>query len=465
MTHAYDAIIIGTGQAGPPLAQDLAAQGQRVAIAEGYRFGGSCVNYGCTPSKTLIASAHAAHLARRGGDFGFDVGHVEIDFGRVSERVIGSIERGSSRLEQRLRDNERITVYSDYARFEGRDGDDYLISVGDARLRAPRVFVNTGTRARLPQIEGFERTPWLTSEGLLRLTELPEHLLILGGNYIGVEMGQAFRRLGGRVTIIEQSDSLMRREDEDIRQIVHEFMQGEGVEILTSAKAVKAEPAADGGVRLFVQRKGEDEPRELTGSHWLIAIGRVPNSDQLNLDAVGIDTDDAGHIIVDEHLQTTAPNVYALGDVNGKGAFTHTSYHDYEIVRDNLLHGRDRTWTERVMTYALYTDPPLGRVGMSEREARESGKNVLMATQPMRGVSRAIEQAETTGLSKLLVDADSGQFLGAAVLGFHGDDVVQIFNFYMATGQPYQPLMEALPIHPTIAEYLPFMLHSLKPLK
>jgi pyruvate/2-oxoglutarate dehydrogenase complex dihydrolipoamide dehydrogenase (E3) component len=464
MTHAYDAIIIGTGQAGPPLAHDLTAQGQRVAVAEGYRFGGSCVNYGCTPSKTLIASAHAAHLARRGDDFGFDIGGMQIDFGRVSERVIGSIERGSSRLERRLRENERVTVYSDYARFEGREGDDYLVTVGAARLRAPRVFINTGTRARLPAIEGLERTPWLTSEGLLRLTELPEHLLILGGSYIGVEMGQAFRRLGSRVTIIEQSETLVRREDEDIRQIVHELLRAEGVEILTGAKVVQAEPAEEGGVRLFVQHSDEPEPRALSGSHWLIAIGRVPNSDRLNLESVAISTDDAGHIVVDEHLQTTAPNVYALGDVNGKGAFTHTSYHDYEIVRDNLLHGRDRTWTERVTTYALYTDPPLGRVGMSEREARASDRKVLMATQPMGGVSRAIEQAQTTGLIKLLVDADSGRFLGAAVLGFRGDDVVQVFNFYMATGQPFQPLMEALPIHPTIAEFLPFMLRSLRPL-
>lgn len=465
MTKQYDAVVIGTGQAGPPLAGKLVKAGQTVAIAEGYRFGGSCVNYGCRPTKVMIASARAAHMARRGADFGVEIDNFSINWGRVRERVVGIIEETSQRTENWLRGLENLDVYQDYASFEGKSGGRYRVRMGDSIVEAPRVFINTGTRAHIPDVEGMDSVEWLDSEKLLRLEEQPEHLIILGGSYIGLEMGQAFRRFGSEVTIIETAECLINREDDDIQSEVHRFLGEEGINIHTRSRLYRAESTLDGRIRVYVRRDDDGSEHEITGSHWLNAIGRTPNTDRLNLESVGIETDEHGYVVVDDTLQTTAEGVYALGDINGKGAFTHTSYHDYEIVRDNLLHGRNRKWTDRTLAYNLYIDPPLGRVGMSEAEARESGRNVLMATKPMSHVGRAIEQAETAGLMKLLVDADSEQFLGAAVLGFHGDEVIQVIGYYMATGATYRPMMEALPIHPTVAELLPTMLHELEPLE
>lgn len=460
----YDAIIIGTGQAGPAMAHALIAQGRKVAIAEGYRFGGSCVNYGCRPTKTLIASARAAHMARRGADFGVLIDSMRIDWARVRARVVGIIDDTSAGMERGLRDTDGLDVYAVYAAFEGRgDGGRYRVRMGDEILEAPQVFLNTGTRARVPQVEGIESVEWLDSEKLLRLESLPEHLIILGGSYIGLEMGQAFRRLGSRVTIIETSECIINREDADIKQELYRVLTGEGITIHTQSRLYKAEALAGGGVRVTV--RGDDGAEHvISGTHWLNAVGRVPNTDRLNLESVGVEVDSRGYVIVDERLQTTAPNVYALGDINGKGAFTHTSYHDFEIVRDNLLRGRDRKWSHRTMAYNLYTDPPLGRVGMSESEARESGRRILMAVKPMKHIGRAVEQDETAGLIKLLVDADSERFVGAAVLGFHGDDVIQVISYYMATGASYKIMQDALPIHPTVAEFFPTILGELKPL-
>ncbi len=464
MMKVYDAIVIGTGQAGPAMGQQLVKRGKKVAIAEGYRFGGSCVNYGCRPTKTLIASAHAAHMARRGADFGFEIGSLSVNWERVRARVVGIIEDTSQSIETGLRDTEGMDVYPVYAQFEGKADGQYHVRVGDDVISAPQVFINTGTRARHPSIEGGDRVEALDSEKVLRLDVLPDHLIILGGSYIGLEMGQAFRRLGSAVTIIETSECLISREDDDIKTEIHRVLSEEGISIHTLSNISKVEPQAKGGITVHVRSEVDDSEIVVSGSHWLNAIGRVPNTDKLNLAAVGIETDERGFIKVDEFLETSAAGVYALGDVNGKGAFTHTSYQDYEIVRDNLLHGRERRWTDRVMTYALFTDPPLGRVGMSEHEARKSGSNVLMAVMPMSKVGRAVENDETAGLIKLLVDADSERFLGASILGLHGDEVVQAINYFMATGASYKVMMETLPIHPTVAEFLPTVLSELEPL-
>lgn len=461
----YDAIVIGTGQAGPSMADQLVKQGRRVAIAEGYRFGGSCVNYGCTPTKTLIASARAAHMVRRGADFGVDIDHFTINWNRVRERVLGMIEDTSGGIERWLRGTEGMDVYHAYARFEEKADGQYRVRVGDDVIQAPQVFLNTGTRARIPAIEGINNVNWLDSEKLLRLDTLPAHLIILGGSYIGLEMGQAFRRLGSQVTIIETAECLINREDNDIKEEIHRIFAAEGIAVHTLSKLTRVEPVENGGIRAYIRHDADGSEHVITGSHWLNAIGRVPNTDQLNLEAVGVEIDERGLVMVNEYLETTAPGIYALGDMNGKGAFTHTSYHDYEIVRDNLLHGRRRKWTDRNPIFALFTDPPLGRVGMTEKEARQSGRNVLMATKPVNRMSRAKEQSETDGLIKLLIDADTEQFLGAAVLGLHGDEVIQVIGYFMATGASYQVMMEALPVHPTIAEFLPTILSELAPIQ
>ncbi len=459
----YDAIVIGTGQAGPSMASQLAASGQKVAIVEGYRFGGSCVNYGCRPTKVLIASAHAAHLARRGADFGVMIEGMSIDWARVSQRVTGIIDNTSSGIEGWLRGLEGVDVYHAYAHFEGVADGQYRVRAGDDVFQAPQVFLNTGTRARIPNIPGVESVNALDSEKLLRLDVLPEHLLIYGGSYIALEMGQAFRRLGSRVTIIETAECIIHREDDDVQQVVHGMLTDEGVVIHTHSQITRVEATAAGGIRLHV-RDDDGSEHTVEGSHWLNAVGRIPNTDKLHLEAVGVQVDARGNVVVNDFLQTTAPGIYALGDINGKGAFTHTSYHDFEIVRDNLLRGRQRKVSERTMAYSLFTDPPLGRVGMSEKDARASGRKVLMATKPMSSIGRAIEQAETTGFIKLLVDAETERFLGATALGYHGDDVVQVISYYMATGATYRPMLEALPIHPTIAECMPTILSELAPL-
>jgi pyruvate/2-oxoglutarate dehydrogenase complex dihydrolipoamide dehydrogenase (E3) component len=462
MKH-YDAIVIGSGQAGPSMANQLIKAGQKVALAEGYRFGGSCVNYGCRPTKTLIASAKAAHMARRGADFGVKIDGFSIDWGRVRQRVDSIIDDTSAGIEGWLRGIDGLDVYHAYAQFDGMADGQYRVRMGDEVVTAPRVFLNTGTRASVPRVEGIEAVDWLESEKLLRIDHLPEHLIILGGSYIGLEMGQAFRRLGSRVTIVETSHCVIHREDDDIQEVVHGTLTGEGITIHTHSNIYKAEALPNGGVRVYV-RDDDGAEHTVEGSHWLNAIGRVPNTDKLNLESVGVKTDKRGFVEVNEFLETTAPGIYALGDINGKGAFTHTSYMDYEIVRDNLLHGRSRKHTDRTQVYALFTDPVLGRVGMSEKDARASGRNILMAKKLMSKIGRAVEQDETAGFIKLLVDADTEQFVGAAVLGFHGDEVVQAVSYYMATGARYQTMMETLPIHPTIAEFLPTVLSELAPL-
>lgn len=458
--HNYDAIIIGAGQAGPSLAGALVAQGKRVALAEGHKIGGSCVNYGCIPTKTLIASAKVARQIQRSAEYGIQVGEVKVDFAAVMARM--NQRRGDARsgLEAWLEGMAGLDLYRTYAQFDGQDAHgNYRVQVGEEVISAPQVFLNVGTRAFIPPIEGIDGVPYLDSEGILALTELPQHLLILGGSYIGLELGLAFRRLGAQVSIIENNPRLIAREDEDISAEAQAIVEAEGVRLYLGHQAIHAQ-TQDAGLSLTLQ-DAVGGRTVLSGSHLLVAVGRKANSERLNLSSVGIEVDKRGFIPVGEGLETTARGIYALGDVNGRGAFTHTSYQEYQIVLDNL-NGAQRRVSERTLAYALYLDPPLGRVGMSESEVRASGRPALIAKKAMNQIGRALEQGETRGFIKLLVDAETERFLGAAVFGYQGDDVVQIISNFMATGASYRVMRDALPIHPTIGEFLPSMLNELQ---
>ncbi len=450
----YDAIIIGTGQAGFPLAGALTGKGWRVALAESSFFGGTCINYGCTPTKTIVASARAAYLARRGADFGVHTGPVRVDFARVMQRKDAIVERFRGGLVERLESTDNLAIYREQARFEGP----HTVRVGDAVIEGERIYINTGARAFTPPIPGLES---VDNVGILRLTELPEHLLILGGGYIGLEFGQAFRRFGSDVTIIEAGPKLIRREDDDVAAGVLEILENEGVRVLLNATATRV-TQDHGGVRMTVEQDGAEHT--VSGSHLLVAIGRRPNSDTLALDRAGVETTERGYITVDNHLRTNVPHIFALGDVNGRGAFTHTSYNDYEIVLDNL-NGGTRRLSDRHMTYALYIDPPLGRVGMTEEQVRADGRAALTATMPMSSVSRAIERDETQGFMKVLVDANTKQFLGASILGIGGDEIIHTITDLMYAHAPYTVMQNAVHIHPTVSELLPTLLNGLKPLE
>lgn len=458
----YDAIIIGTGQAGPSLAAALVDKGQKVAIAEGYKIGGSCVNYGCIPTKTLIASAGVARMVQRGAEYGVITGPIQIDMATVMARTHKRLNSAHDGLEKWLHGMDNLDIYRVYASFAGSADGLHHVRMGDEVIAAPHVYINTGTSTVIPDIPGLRDVDYLDNEGILNLTELPQHLIALGGGYISLEMGQAFRRFGSAVTIIEAHDHIIRNEDDDIIAEVERILTDEGINLVTGKRAVQVAQATAGSITVTLEA-ADGTRSTVTGSHLLVSVGRRPNSGKLNLAAVNVQTDARGYIVIDDHLQTTTPGIWALGDVNGHGGFTHTSYQDYEIVLDNI-NGGSRKVTDRIMAYALYIDPPLGRVGMTEREARASGRPVLMAVKPMQHIGRALEQGETYGMIKLLVDAETERFLGAAVLGYQGDDVVQIISYFMATGASYKVMQQALPIHPTIGEFLPTILGELKPL-
>lgn len=457
----FDAIFIGAGQSAPFIAGKFAEDGKKVALVEGAKIGGSCVNYGCIPTKTLIASARAIYMAGRGDEYGFRTGPIEVDFQRVMERMNKRRGDAHSGMDSWMRDNENITVYDGFGRFVGTENGVHQVAVNDEIISAPQVFLNTGAHAFILPITGIQSVDYLTNVEMLELTQVPEHLIVLGGGYIGLEFGQAFRRFGADVTIIEGADQLVIREDEDVAESVLEILQNEGITVHLKSKASAVSRDPNGVIHVTLDTP--DGSAQVTGSHLLVAVGRRPSTDKLNLDTVGVETDKRGYIVTNEYLQTNVDGIWAIGDVNGRGAFTHTSYHDHEIVMD-YLNGNKRKVSERNMAYAMYIDPPLGRVGMSEKEARQSGKNVLMSIKPMTHIGRALEQGETQGLIKLLVDADTEQFLGATVLGFHGDDVIQVISYYMATGASYKLMKNALPIHPTIAEFFPTLLGELQPL-
>jgi pyruvate/2-oxoglutarate dehydrogenase complex dihydrolipoamide dehydrogenase (E3) component len=455
---AFDAIIIGTGQSGPSLAHRLAGAGMRVAIIERYRFGGTCVNTGCTPTKTLVASAYVARMARRAGEYGVMIdGAISVDMKKVKERkdyVLGFSTRG---VERGLRSNPGITVYKGQGRFAGpRD-----VQVGDDTLTAPRIFINVGGRASVPDIPGLKDVAYLTNSSLLDIDHLPPHLLVVGGSYVGLEFAQIFRRFGSKVTIVEMAPRLIPREDEDVSAAIAGILQGEGVDLRLGVRGMRiAKRNDDIAVTLdFDTGKGE-----VVGTHLLLAVGRRPNTDDLGVEEAGIATDKKGFIEVDDQLRTNVRGVWAIGDCNGRGAFTHTSYNDFEIVAANLLDNDPRRVSDRITAYNLYTDPPLGRAGMTEADVRKSAKPALFAKMAMNNVSRAFEKGETQGFMKILVERDSKHFLGASIIGVGGDEVIHVVLDLMYAKAPYPVMQRAVHIHPTVSELLPTMLGNLKPL-
>ncbi|MGB7338118.1 MAG: mercuric reductase [Phototrophicaceae bacterium] len=457
----YDAIVIGAGQAGPSLAAFFASEGQNVALVEGGKMGGSCVNYGCTPTKTMRASARVAYQVKRGADYGVITGDVSIDFARVMARKDAVVSASRDGLTSWLESIDTLTIYREYGQFIGTENGIHQVQVGNDRIESERVYLNVGTRAMIPPIDGLADVDSLDNVKLMALTELPDHLVILGGSYIGLEIGQIFRRFGSEVTIIERSPRVAFREDEDISAEIERIMVEEGITILTDYSAKQVQQ--DGNSVTVTIAKPDGQRMNVSGSHLLVATGRIPNTDTLNLDAIGLDTDKRGYIETNGQLETSIEGIWALGDINRRGAFTHTSYHDYEIVRDNWL-GDNRSADDRTMVYSMFTDPPLGRVGMSETEARNSGRNILAMKHLAKDVSRAKEDGELNGMVKLIVDADTEEFLGATTFIMQGDDVVQIVSNYMATGASYKKMQQALPVHPTISEFFPTWLGMLEPL-
>ncbi|CAN7152585.1 FAD-containing oxidoreductase [Variovorax sp. LjRoot290] len=457
MSERYDSIVIGTGQSGPSLAVRLAQAGRKTAIVERKLFGGTCVNTGCIPTKTLIASARVAYLARRAADFGVMVEGLRVDMARVKARKDAVVRASNQGVEQWLKGTPNLTVYQGHARFEGPR----TVRVGDAQLEAGEIFIDVGTRAHVPDLPGLGEVDHLTNGAMLELDTLPEHLVVVGGSYIGLEFAQMYRRFGARVTVVEMGPRLISREDEEVSAAIREILEGEGIEVRLNAKCITLARRGRGiGVGLDCQ----DDPHEIEGSHLLLAVGRRPNTDDLGLDQAGVKTDARGYITVDEELRTSVPGIWALGDVNGRGAFTHTSYNDYEIVAANLLDNDRRRVSDRVPAYALYIDPPLGRAGMTERDVMQDGRRALVARMPMSRVGRAKERSETQGFMKVLVDASSQKILGAAILGIEGDEVIHSILDVMVAGAPYTVLQRAMHIHPTVSEFIPTLLGKLEPL-
>ena len=455
--QSFDAIIVGAGQAGPSLAGRLTKAGWSVAYVERKLFGGTCVNTGCTPTKAMVASAHAAHLARRGADFGVRVPEVSIDIAAVIARREAIVAASRNGVEKYLRDNPKVTVFTGTASFESPK----VLHVGEERLTAKHIFLNVGGRAVVPEMPGVHDVPYLTNTSLLALDVLPKHLVIVGGSYIGIEFGQMYRRFGSEVTIIEKSSRLVPREDEDVSACVLSILEGEGITVRLDAECIELAPHEQG-----VQARAncaEGEP-VITGSHVLLAVGRTPNTQDLGLDRAGIATDKRGYIVVDDQLRTSVEGVYALGDCNGRGAFTHTAYNDFEIVAANILDDDPRRVSDRIVCYAMYMDPPLARIGMTEAEVRASGKPALMGTRAMSRVGRAVEKGETLGFMKVLVDAESKLLLGASLLGVGCDEAVHCLLDTMYARAPYTTVQRAVHIHPTVAELIPTLLGDLKPL-
>jgi pyruvate/2-oxoglutarate dehydrogenase complex dihydrolipoamide dehydrogenase (E3) component len=453
----FDAIIIGTGQAAPALAARFSAAGMTVAIIERDKFGGTCVNTGCTPTKTLVASAYAAHVARRGADYGFAFdGDVRVDMKRVKARKDEVVARSNTGVEQWLRGLKNCTVIHGHARLQSSR----TVLVNDQVLEADKIFINVGGRASVPALPGIKDVPFLTNSSMMDVDFLPEHLVVVGGSYVGLEFAQMYRRFGSEVTVVEMGPRLIGREDEDISQAVREILESEGTQIRLDAKCISL---AKREGRIAVGVDCEEGSPQVLGTHVLLAVGRAPNTGDLGLDRAGVATDSRGYITVDDQLQTSVPGIWALGDCNGRGAFTHTAYNDHEIVADNLLNADHRRVSDRIQTYALFTDPPLGRCGLTDAEIRKSGRAALAAKHPMSRVSRAIEKGETQGFIKIAVDAQTKQILGAAILGTTGDEVVQVLLDVMYAKAPYTVVQRAMHIHPTVAEYLPTVLAKLQP--
>jgi pyruvate/2-oxoglutarate dehydrogenase complex dihydrolipoamide dehydrogenase (E3) component len=449
----YDAIIIGAGQAGVPLSTALANAGWKTALVERRYVGGTCVNDGCTPTKTMIASARVAHLARRAADYGVLTGPVMVDMAAVKQRkrdIVASFRGGSQR---RIQDTEGLDLMLGEARFIGPKQVEVRLNNGGTRvLGADMVFINTGARPRKPDLPGLDTVSYLDSTTILELDEVPEHLLIIGGGYIGLEFGQMFRRFGGQVTIVHRRPQLLTREDADVADEIAKILGEDGVQVLLETRPLRVQPAVDSHIQLDVA--GAEGERSLVGSHLLVAAGRVPNTDRLNLEATGLDTDQRGFITVDGRLETAVPGIYALGDVHGGPAFTHISYDDFRVLRDNLLKDDNATAADRPLPYVVFIDPQLGRIGLTEKEAQARNLNYRLGKMPMSWVARGLETDETRGLMKAIVDADTGQILGAAILGVEGGEVMTVLQMAMMGGLPYTVLKDAVFAHPTLSESL-----------
>ncbi len=488
-----DALIIGSGQAAPALAMALAGRGESVALVEAHNLGGTCVNNGCTPTKTLRKSARVAHMVRRAAEFGVNTGAVSIDFAKAMDRMHERVNASRAGLEAWLMGMPKVRIVRGWGRLAGRSAQGFAATVdlptgGQEHITADRVYLNTGTRPFMPPIEGMRQgidaadPRIINNEGLLQLRACPQHLVILGGSYIGLEFGQIMRRLGAAVSIIEPGPRIAAREDELATSIITQFLQEEGVAVLSNARLLRVESTST-ALRLYIAQ-ADGSSQTIEASHLLVATGRVPNTDALGLESIGLVPGERGYIHTNAQLETAVPGVWALGDINGRGAFTHTSFHDYEIVRDNLLQADAasravtdgqvrplqalRSADERTTVYAMFTDPPLGRVGMNRAmasaEHARSGRQFLIAEHMMRFVSRAKEESETHGVVQFVVDAQTEQFVGATVLGINGDEIIQVVSNYMATGASYRLMRDCLPAHPTVTEFFPTILDKLKTL-
>jgi len=458
MPTNYDAIVIGAGQAGPPLAERLGKAGMNTAIIERHLLGGTCVNVGCIPTKTLVGSARVAWLAREAGKFGVVIdAPVKVDMARVKARMDEVAGASNAGVTAWIQGMENVTLIRSHAQFSGPQS----VEVSGDTLEAERIFINTGARARVPDFPGLDQVDYLTNSSMVEVDFLPEHLLIVGGSYIGLEFAQMYRRFGAKVTVIEMQDRLIGREDEDVSTAVQEILEGEGVTVRLGAECISF---AKGPMGVRMNIDCEEDATPLDGSHVLLAVGRVPNTHDLGLEHAGIETDQRGFIRVDDQLRTSTDGIWALGEVNARGAFTHTAYNDFEIVAANLLDGDVRRVSDRIPCYGLFIDPPLGRVGLTEREVRESGRKALIGTRAMTRVGRAREFGETRGFMKVLVDAETSEILGASILGLSGDEVVHSLLDVMYAKQPYTTISRAVHIHPTVTELVPTVLQGLEPL-
>ncbi|MCZ6863817.1 MAG: FAD-containing oxidoreductase [Alphaproteobacteria bacterium] len=459
MAETFDAIIIGTGQSGPALAERLTREGMKTAIIERKLFGGTCVNVGCIPTKTLVASARAAYMARRASDFGIAIdGQIAVDMKQVKARKDQIVGQSNQGVTNWLKDMKNLSVYEGHGRLVSANS----VTVNGDALHAEKIILDVGARARVPDMPGLNSVDYLTNSSMMDLDFVPDHLVIIGGSYIGLEFAQMYRRFGSRVTVVEMGDRLIARDDDDVSATVKEILEAEGVDVRLNAECVSVEKRGD---QLAVTASCEPGPEEIGGSHLLMAVGRVPNSDDLGLASAGVETDERGFIVVDDQLRTNVPGIWAIGEVNGRGAFTHTSYNDYEILAANMFDDDPRRITDRITAYGLFIDPPLGRVGLTEREVRQSGRKALIGKRMMSRVSRARERSETQGFMKILVDVETNKILGAAVLGIGGDEVIHSVLDIMYADAPYTVIQRAVHIHPTVSELIPTVLGELQPLE
>jgi len=456
--QTYDAIIIGTGQGGYPLAKDLPAAGWKTAIIEKGPIGGTCVNVGCTPTKTMVASARVAHLANRAADYGVNTGSIKIDLGKIRERKRDIVNDFSGGSERRLNGIEDLDVIRGEARFVGPQTVEVALNDGGTvQLSSEKIFINTGTRSFTPPIEGIESVPYLDNASIMELGDVPEHLIVLGGGYIGLEFGQMFRRFGSKVTVVQRGSQLT-REDPDVADEIKNILEGEGMSILLNSEAVKVQQNGD---KIELTLKTSDGEKSISGTHLLVAVGRTPNTDMLNLKSAGVEVNQRGHIPVNDKLETNVPGIYVIGDAKGGPAFTHISYDDYRVIKKNLLDGGDVSIKDRLVPYVMFIDPQLGRVGLSESEAKAQGKNILVAKIPMTYVARALEMGETRGFMKAIIDADTHQILGCAVLGIEGGEIMSVLQMAMMGKIPYTTIRDSAFAHPTLSESLNNLFMSL----